>query len=49
MSRLKDLRAIIDRELLELEDDEKRISAVNHLYGVSMAAVLIAERVALFG
>ncbi|MBR2843736.1 MAG: HD domain-containing protein [Solobacterium sp.] len=44
MSRLKDLRAIIDRELLELEDDEKRISAVNHLYGVSMAAVLIAER-----
>lgn len=44
MSRLKNLRAIIDRELLKVEDNEKRISAVNHLYGVSLAAVLIANR-----
>ncbi|MBQ6490315.1 MAG: HD domain-containing protein [Solobacterium sp.] len=44
MSRLKDLRAIIDRELLKVEDNEKRISAANHLYGVSLAAVLIAKR-----
>ena len=44
MSRLNDLRAIIDRELLKVEDNEKRISAANHLYGVSLAAVLIAKR-----
>lgn len=44
MGRLKDLRAIVNRELLKVEDEEKRISAVNHLYGVSLAAVLIAKK-----
>ena len=44
MSRLKDLRKIINRELMKMEDDEARISAVNHLYGVSLSAVLIARR-----
>ena len=43
MSRLKDLRKIIDRELLKVEETE-RISCASHLYGVSLAAVLIAER-----
>ncbi len=44
MSRLKDLRKIIDRELLKVEDEEERLSCASHLYGVSLAAVLIARR-----
>ena len=44
MSRLKDLRAIIFRELQKVSDEEKKTSAVIHLNGVSLAAVLIAEK-----
>ena len=44
MSRLKDLRAIIFRELQKISDEEKKTSAVIHLNGVSLAAVLIAEK-----
>lgn len=44
MSRLKDLRKIIDRELLKVEDETERLSCASHLYGVSLAAVLIARR-----
>ncbi len=44
MGRLKDLRAIVDAELNRMENPDKRISAANHLYGVSLAATMIARR-----
>ena len=34
MSRLKELRKYVDAELLRMENKEKMISAVAHLYGV---------------
>lgn len=44
MSRLKELRKRVDKKLMKMEDDDKRISAINHLYGVSLAATLIAKK-----
>lgn len=44
MGRLKDLREIVDAELNKMENADKRISAVNHLYGVSLAATMIARK-----
>ena len=44
MGRLKDLRALVDQKLLAVEDEAKRTSATVHLYGVSLAAVLIAKK-----
>ncbi len=44
MGRLKELRKYIDSELNQMEDMDKRTSAVVHLYGVSLAATLIAKR-----
>ncbi len=44
MSRLKDLRKYVDTELNKMEDDNKRIGAVSHLYGVSLAATMIAKK-----
>ena len=44
MSRLKELRHYVDAELNRMEDADKRISAVNHLYGVSLAATMIAKK-----
>ncbi len=44
MSRLKELRKYVDNELNQLEDAEKRNSAIVHLYGVSLAATMIAEK-----
>ncbi|MBE6123288.1 MAG: HD domain-containing protein [Erysipelotrichaceae bacterium] len=44
MGRLKDLRKIVDERLLAVEDYEKRNSAAVHLYGVSLAAALIARK-----
>ena len=44
MGRLKDLRLIADEKLSQIEDNEKRLSAAAHLYGVSLAATLIAEK-----
>lgn len=44
MSRLKDLRKRVDEILEEEVPKKKRISAANHLYGVSLAAALIAEK-----
>lgn len=44
MSRLKELRAYVDAELLKMENKEKMISAVAHLYGVSLAAAMIAKK-----
>ncbi len=44
MSRLKELRKIVDAELNRMEDPDKRTSATAHLYGVSLAATMIAKK-----
>lgn len=44
MGRLKDLRKYVDDELNKMEDACKRNSAVAHLYGVSLAAAMIAKK-----
>ena len=44
MSRLKDLRKYVNAQLMQMEDPEDRISAVNHLYGVSLAATMLAMK-----
>lgn len=44
MSRLKDLRKYINKEIKKLPDKDDRISAVNHLYGVSLAATMLAKK-----
>ena len=44
MSRLKELRTHVDAELNKMEDADKRTSAIAHLYGVSLAATMIAKK-----
>ena len=44
MSRLKELRKYVDKELNKMDDDDKRTSAIAHLYGVSLAATMIAKK-----
>ena len=44
MSRLKELRKYVDAELNKMEDVDKRTSAIAHLYGVSLAATMIAKK-----
>ncbi len=44
MSRLKELRAYVDKKINELEDEDKHISAIAHLYGVSLAAQILAKK-----
>ncbi len=44
MSRLKELRKYVDAELNKIEDADKRTSSVAHLYGVSLAATMIAKK-----
>jgi len=44
MSRLKDLRTYIDKELANITDSDKRVSATAHLYGVSLAATILAKK-----
>lgn len=44
MSRLKELRKHLDAELNKMEDADKRTSAIAHLYGVSLAATIIAKK-----
>ena len=44
MSRLKELRKYVDKVLNKMEDEDKRISAAAHLYGVSLAATMIAKK-----
>ncbi len=44
MSRLKDLRKYVDNEINKIEDPDKRTSATAHLYGVSLAAAMIAKK-----
>ncbi|MCH5249606.1 MAG: HD domain-containing protein [Lachnospiraceae bacterium] len=44
MGRLKELRKYVDGELNKMEDEDKRNSAIAHLYGVSLAATMIAKK-----
>lgn len=44
MGRLKELRKYVDSELNKIEDLDKRTSAIAHLYGVSLAATMIAKK-----
>ena len=44
MSRLKDFRKYVDAELNKMQDSDKRTSAIVHLYGVSLAATMIAKK-----
>lgn len=44
MSRLKELRNYIDEQLKKIEDEDERKSAIVHLYGVSLAATMIAKK-----
>lgn len=44
MSRLKELRKYVDVELNKMENADKRTSAIAHLYGVSLAATMIAKK-----
>ena len=44
MSRLKELRKYVDNELNRMEDADKRTGAIAHLYGVSLAATMIARK-----
>lgn len=44
MSRLKYLRIYINNELDKMQDSDKRAGAYAHLYGVSLAATMIAKK-----
>ena len=44
MGRLKELRKYVNAELNKMEDEDKRTSAIVHLYGVSLAATMIATK-----
>ena len=45
MSRIKDIQKTVNRILKEnMEDSQKRLKAVSHLHGVSLAAVMIAKK-----
>jgi len=44
VSRLKELRKYVDAELNQMEDADKRSGAIAHLYGVSLAATMIAKK-----
>lgn len=44
MSRLKEIRKVVEKKLNKMDDEDKRNSAINHLYGVSLAATIIAKK-----
>ena len=44
MGRLKELRKIVDAEINRMENPDKRTGAIAHLYGVSLAATMIAQK-----
>ena len=44
MSRLKELRAYVDKKINKIDDVDKRTSAIAHLYGVSLAAQILAKK-----
>lgn len=43
MGRLKKLRKYVEYELNKMEDADKQNNAIAHLYGVSLAATMIAK------
>ena len=43
MGRLKELRKYVEHELNKMEDIDRQNSAIAHLYGVSLAATMIAK------
>ena len=44
MGRLKELRKYVENELNDIEDADMRNSAIVHLYGVSLAATILAKK-----
>ena len=44
MGRLKELRKYVDAEINRMENADKRTGAIAHLYGVSLAATIIAQK-----
>ncbi len=44
MGRLKELRKYVEHELNKMEDIDRQNSAIAHLYGVSLAATMIAKK-----
>lgn len=44
MSRLKVLRKYINSELNQMKDEDERDAAFVHLYGVSLATVILAKK-----
>ncbi|SEQ83599.1 HD domain-containing protein [Lachnospiraceae bacterium NE2001] len=44
MSRLKDLRKVVYKELNKMEDKDERTAAITHLNGVALAATILAKR-----
>ena len=44
MGRLKELRKYVEDELNKLPDEDKRVSAIEHLYGVSLSATILAKK-----
>lgn len=44
MGRLKELRKYINSELEKMENTDDIISVTNHLYGVSLAATILAKK-----
>ena len=44
MSRLKELRKYINDEISKMPDEDERIAATIHLYGVSLVCVMLAKK-----
>ncbi len=44
MSRLKELRKYVDAVINRIDDSDNRTNAIAHLYGVSLAATMIAKK-----
>ena len=44
MSRIKDLQKQVNKILKDMDDNQKHTSAIAHLHGVSLAAVIIAKK-----
>ena len=44
MSRLKDLRKYVYKELYKMDDKDDRTSAITHLNGVALAATMLAKK-----
>ena len=44
MGRLKELRKYINSEINKIDDTDERTAATVHLYGVSLAAVILAKK-----